>query len=101
MHQFSQRVLDYQDARLNPPEEADECPTCKARAARARFEEAVRDAAAHEIGDAGAEEMLSPNNVYLDSVRAMADWIEDTVDAEAKDGDGRYCMDHTWNPDNF
>lgn len=101
MHQFSQRVLDYQDARLNPLCEAEPCPTCKAREARRRFEESVRDAAAHEVGDENAAELLSPSNVYLDSVRSMADWIEDTVAEQVRHDGGKECANCTWNPDDY
>lgn len=89
--QFSTRALDYQDSRLNPPDEAVECPWCKAREVGDAFVESIRDAIVQHVGEADADEMLNPNNVYYDGVLQMRDWIEDTIRVRVEKEGGKDC----------
>ncbi len=78
---------------LDPPDVDDtECPDCAAAKARHRFFEGFRDLVTDIVDAKETDELLNPNNVYLDELRMMADHVADAKrDAARRNGGMRCC----------
>lgn len=77
---------------LDPPDLPEgECPDCASAKARHLFFEGFRDLVTDLMDAEEADELLNPNNVYLDDLKMIADHVADAKRDAARLAGGMRC----------